>query len=50
MTMSPEVYTPERKAEFLLSNAVDVAEYQAVRETAVKFGLDPDKIPHLSPS
>lgn len=44
---APEVYTPERKAEFLLSNAVDVADYQAVRETEIELGLDPDKIPHL---
>lgn len=41
-----ESYTPERRAEFLLSNAVDTEDYaRAVREVR-KMGLDPDQIPH----
>ena len=44
-----EFYTPERKAEFLLSNSVDAAEYVAAREEVRKMGLDPDGIPHHSP-
>ncbi|MEX2316112.1 MAG: AbrB/MazE/SpoVT family DNA-binding domain-containing protein [Pirellulales bacterium] len=44
-----EVYTPERKAEFLLSNAVDEADYSAAREEVRKLGLDPDAILHNRP-
>ena len=38
-----EDYTPQRKAEFLLSNAVDSAEYAAVCEEVRKMGLDPNE-------
>lgn len=44
-----EAYTPERRAEFLLNNAVDDAEYHAARATVRKLGLDPDTIPHERP-
>ncbi|HZW93132.1 MAG TPA: hypothetical protein VFF64_09285 [Candidatus Eremiobacteraceae bacterium] len=44
-----ERYTPERKAEFLLNNAVDDADYRKAREEVRKLGLDPDSIPHLRP-
>lgn len=44
-----ERYTPERKAEFLLSNAVDAAEYREARKEVRKLGLDPDTIPHQPP-
>ena len=45
-----EAYSPERRAEFLLSNAVDAEEYaRAVREVE-KLGLDPDEIPHKKPA
>ncbi len=44
-----EVYTPKRKAEFLLSTAVDEKDYAwAVRQVRA-LGLDPDKIPHRRP-
>jgi len=44
-----EIYTPERKAQFLLMNAVDTADYaEAVREVR-KMGLDPDTVPHDKP-
>ena len=44
-----EIYTPERKAQFLLINAVDAADYaEAVREVR-QMGLDPDTIPHDMP-
>ena len=44
-----EIYTPERKAEFLLSSAVDAEDYRvAVREVR-KMGLDPKKIAHYRP-
>ena len=41
-----ERYTPERKAEFLLSNAVGNADYRKAREEVRKMGFDPDSIPH----
>ena len=44
-----EIYTDERKAEFLLSNAVDEQDYAwAVREVR-KLGIDPDTVPHRRP-
>lgn len=44
-----ETYTPKRRAEFLLTNATDLAEYRwAVREVR-KMGLDPDTVPHEPP-
>jgi AbrB family looped-hinge helix DNA binding protein len=44
-----EVYSPRRKAEFLLNNAVDATDYKrAVREVR-KLGLDPADIPHRRP-
>jgi AbrB family looped-hinge helix DNA binding protein len=44
-----ERYTPERKAEFLLSNAVDEADYRKARKEVLKLGVDPDSIPHHKP-
>lgn len=44
-----EIYTPERKAEFILSNAIDDADYKAARETVLAMGLNPDDIPHHKP-
>ena len=44
-----EIYTRQRKAAFLLQNAVDEKDYnRAVREVR-KLGLDPSKIPHARP-
>ncbi len=44
-----EIYSPERQAEFLLSNAIDKEEYEAARQEVQKMGLKPDKIPHYKP-
>lgn len=44
-----EKYTPERKAEFLLSNATNPADYRRARREVKKLGLDPDSIPHRRP-
>lgn len=44
-----ETYTPRRKAEFLLTNAVDADDYARARETVRELGLDPDAIPHEKP-
>lgn len=45
-----ETYSPERKAEFLLSNAVDADDYDRARKAVRKLGLDPDAIPHEKPT
>jgi AbrB family looped-hinge helix DNA binding protein len=44
-----EKYTPERKAEFLLSNATSAGNYQKARKEVRKLGIDPDAIPHHRP-
>jgi len=48
--MPVEVYTPERRAEFLLNNAVDAADYRRARAEVKRMGLDPDRIDHLKPT
>jgi hypothetical protein len=45
-----ERYSPERKAEFLLSNAIDESDYRSAQKAVRKMGLDPDSIPHVKPS
>ena len=44
-----ERYSPERKAEFLLSTATSVADYRKARKAVRELGLDPDSIPHPRP-
>jgi AbrB family looped-hinge helix DNA binding protein len=44
-----EIYTPERKAEFLLSNAVDPEDYRTAAGEVKKMGLGPARIPHHKP-
>jgi len=44
-----EIYTPERKAEFLLSNALDWDDYRATLAEVKKLGVDPAKIAHRKP-
>jgi bifunctional DNA-binding transcriptional regulator/antitoxin component of YhaV-PrlF toxin-antitoxin module len=48
--LPPEVYTPERKAEFLLGSAVDAEDYARAVEEVRAMGLDPDKIDHHRPA
>jgi len=43
-----ETYTPQRKAEFILSNATDKADYAKAIEEVRAMGLDPQKIKHVS--
>jgi AbrB family looped-hinge helix DNA binding protein len=50
MVVPVERYTPERKAEFLLSNAVNEADYRKARKEVRKLGLDPDAISHRRPA
>ena len=44
-----DIYTPEEKAMFLLSNALDAADYAAACKEVHKMGLDPAKIKHRPP-
>ncbi len=44
-----ERYSPERKAEFLLSAATTAEDYRRARKEVKKFGIDPDSVPHRRP-
>jgi hypothetical protein len=44
-----ERYSPERKAEFLLSTATTNADYRKARRVVRKLGVDPDSVPHRRP-
>jgi AbrB family looped-hinge helix DNA binding protein len=44
-----EIYSPERKAEFLLSNAMDAKDYRKAVEEVERMGLDPRQIVHEKP-
>ena len=44
-----EIYSPERKAEFLLTNAVDEKDYAAAKREVQSMGLEPTKIRHKRP-
>ncbi len=44
-----EIYSPERVAEFILSNAVDEQDYAEAVARVKEMGLDPDAIPHVRP-
>jgi len=50
VVMPVEVYTPERRAEFLLNNAVSAADYRRARAEIRRMGLDPDGIDHVKPT
>jgi AbrB family looped-hinge helix DNA binding protein len=49
VTMPIEIYTPERKAEFLLSNSMDAEDYREAVAEVRKMGLDPCTIDHEKP-
>jgi AbrB family looped-hinge helix DNA binding protein len=44
-----EIYTPQRKAEFLLNNAVTKADYRWAVKEVRRLGLNPNTIPHEKP-
>jgi len=44
-----EIYTPERKAEFLLNNAISADDYRRARTAVKRMDLDPDSIKHHRP-
>jgi len=45
-----EVYTPKRRAEFLLNNAIDAADYRRARAEVKRLGINPDRIKHRQPA
>jgi AbrB family looped-hinge helix DNA binding protein len=47
--MPLESYTPERRAEFLLTNAVDEPDYARACDVVRSMGLNPDNIEHERP-
>jgi hypothetical protein len=49
VTLPVEIYTPERKAEFLLNNAVTREDYDWAMKEVRKLGIDPEKVPHERP-
>jgi AbrB family looped-hinge helix DNA binding protein len=49
VAMPVEIYSPERRAALLLSNAVDPKDYRAALLDVKAMGLDPDLIPHHKP-
>jgi hypothetical protein len=44
-----EIYTPERKAEFLLTNALGPEDYRKAQAKVRRMGLDVSKIRHRKP-
>jgi hypothetical protein len=50
VTLPVEVYTPERKAAFLLESWLTRRDYDESRRLVRRLGLDPDRIPHRRPS
>ena len=49
VTVPIESYSSERRAEFLLSNAMDDDDYARAREAVREMGIDPDSIEHHRP-
>ena len=49
VTLPLEIYTPERKAEFLLNNAITREDYEWAVKEVRKLGLEPEIIPHERP-
>jgi AbrB family looped-hinge helix DNA binding protein len=49
VTVPIESYSSERRAEFLLSNAINDEDYSRAREAVREMGLDPDSIEHHRP-
>lgn len=49
VTLPVEIYSPERKAEFILNNAVNAKDYALATKIVREMGLEPDQIPHQKP-
>jgi len=50
LTVPIELYGAERKAEFILSNAVDAQDYARAVTEVRALGLDPDDVTHVKPT
>jgi AbrB family looped-hinge helix DNA binding protein len=46
VTLPVEIYTPERKAEFILNNTITPEDYALAVKKVRNMGLDPETIPH----
>jgi AbrB family looped-hinge helix DNA binding protein len=44
-----EEYSDQRRAQFILNNAIDRADYERARKRVQQMGLDPDRVPHERP-
>lgn len=44
-----ENYSPGRRAEFMLSNAVGRRDYERARDEVLKLGVNPETVPHYRP-
>lgn len=49
VTLPVEIYTPERKAEFILNNTITPEEYALAVKKVRNMGLNPETIPHKRP-
>lgn len=49
IAIATETYTPERKAAFLLENAVNAGDYARAKEAVRGMGLDPAHVRHGRP-
>ncbi len=49
VTLPVEIYTPERKAEFILNNTITPEDYALAVKKVRNMGLDPETIPHKKP-
>ena len=49
VTLPVEIYSAERKAEFLLNNSVTADDYASAVKEIRNMGLDPETIPHEKP-
>jgi AbrB family looped-hinge helix DNA binding protein len=45
-----EVYSDERIAEFLLTNSVNLSDYEEARTEVRAMGLNPDHVTHVKPA
>jgi AbrB family looped-hinge helix DNA binding protein len=45
-----EIYSSERRAEFVLHNAVNDEDYAQAVEEVRRMGVEPESIPHTRPS
>lgn len=49
IAIATDTYTPERKAAFLLENAVDAEGYASAKDAVRRMGFEPARVPHARP-